>query len=98
MYASRMRCILYNKRTLVNDTQFAKFFFAKFFLPVTHEVLNRLLRIDHVKSLRGNQSFSITTSVKIISKILEIEIEIAEKSKETRVKYSLASIPTCELL
>jgi len=43
----------------------------------------------------------IITSVKIISKIiskiLEIEIKIAEKSKETRVKYP-ASIPTCELL
>jgi len=31
-------------------------------------------------------------------KILKIEIKIAEKSKETRVKYSPASIPTCELL
>jgi len=36
----------------------------------------------------------LITSLKIISKILEIEIEIAEESKETRV----ASIPTCELL
>jgi len=34
-------------------------------------------------------------SVKIVSKILEIEI--TEKSKETRVKYP-ASIPTYELL
>jgi len=38
----------------------------------------------------------IVTSVKI--KILEIEIEITEKGKETRVKYSPASIPTSELL
>jgi len=38
------------------------------------------------------------TIVKIISKNIEIEIEITEKSKETRMKYSPASIPTCELL
>jgi len=40
------------------------------------------------------------TSVKITQyvKILKIEIEATEKSKETRVKYSPASIPTCKLL
>jgi len=38
------------------------------------------------KSINGFRK-TTETSVKIISKILEIEIEIAEKSKETRVKY-----------
>jgi len=53
---------------------------------------------EHILLQPSEKKIIRITSVKKYLKILEIEVEIAEKSKEKRVKYSPVSIPTCELL
>jgi len=62
------------------------------FVIVTFVFL-QLYNVCHSLQKKINKTEKGYTSVKI----LKIEIEIAEKSKETRVKCSPASIPTCEL-